>query len=68
MRALLVVCLAVALGGCVAVQPWERARLAKKKMLLDPHPEATVLEQHVYEYREGSAGGYGSLGGGCGCN
>ena len=23
---------------------------------------------HVFEYREGATGGYGSIGGGCGCN
>jgi hypothetical protein len=55
-------------SGCAAVQPWERGRLAKPLMQLDPEPESTLLEQHVYQYREGSAGGYGGLGGGCGCN
>lgn len=50
------------------MQPWERGILAKKKMLMASDPEASALEQHVYEYREGSSGGYGSVGGGCGCN
>jgi hypothetical protein len=54
--------------GCATVQPWERGILAKKKMLMDADPEASALEQHVYEYREGTTGGYGSVGGGCGCN
>lgn len=54
--------------GCATVQPWERGILAKKKMQMDPDPEAAAFEQHVYEYREGAAGGYGSVGGGCGCN
>jgi hypothetical protein len=26
------------------------------------------LEQHAFQYREGSAGGFGGGGGGCGCN
>jgi hypothetical protein len=55
-------------SGCAAVPPWQRGRLAKPCMKLDPEPESTLLEQHVYQYREGSAGGYGGLGGGCGCN
>ena len=54
--------------GCAPVRPWERGRLAKPKMMLDPTPDATLLEQHVFEYREGSAGGFGTVGGGCGCN
>jgi len=37
-------------------------------MKLGDDAQAAELEQHVYEYREGSAGGYGTTGGGCGCN
>jgi hypothetical protein len=65
---LLPVLAGLAASSCAPVKAYERGRLAKPKMQLDPSPEATVIEQHVYEYREGSAGGYGSLGGGCGCN
>jgi len=54
--------------GCKTVKPWQRELLAKPKMQLNDDPEATLLEQHIYEYREGSAGGYGAGGGGCGCN
>ncbi len=54
--------------GCATVQPWERGTLAKKKMQMDADPQASALEQHVYDYREGASGGYGSVGGGCGCN
>jgi hypothetical protein len=61
---LLLACVA----GCATVQPWERGRFTKRKMQLDPSPESTSLEQHVYEYREGSVGGHGTVGGGCGCN
>jgi uncharacterized protein DUF4266 len=64
--ALLLVLLGV--GGCARVKPYEREFLAKPIMVLDRDPQATILEQHVYEYREGSTGGYGSAGGGCGCN
>jgi len=55
-------------SGCAAVRPWERGYHAQKKMQMDPDAEAAALEQHVYEYREGASGGYGSVGGGCGCN
>ncbi len=58
----------LALGGCVGARPWERGDLAAPKMQFEPDPEATALEQHVYQYREGAAGGYGGGGGGCGCN
>ena len=71
MRAL-VASLVLALGlgslGCTTVRPYERETLAQPRMLLDPDPEATLVEQHVYNYREGSTGGYGGGGGGCGCN
>lgn len=65
---LLLFLLLFANAGCAAVRPWQRGRLAKPKMQIDASPEATILEQHVYEYREGSSGGYGAVGGGCGCN
>ena len=68
-RLILAAAVALLIGaGCAPVKPWQRELLAKPKMQLDPDPEATLLEQHVYEYREGSAGGYGAGGGGCGCN
>ncbi|HEX2676167.1 MAG TPA: DUF4266 domain-containing protein [Polyangiales bacterium] len=59
---------ALALVGCAGAKPYERETLAKPKMRFDDDPEAALLEQHVYQYREGSTGGYGSGGGGCGCN
>ena len=64
-------CLALAallLTGCVRVQAHQRGHLAQRTM----DPEAAPLEQkldtHVQEYREGSIGGKGVGGGGCGCN
>jgi hypothetical protein len=61
------VALALAASGC-GVQAYQRGHLAKPKMQLGQDPEAAALEQHVYEYREGASGGYGTTGGGCGCN
>jgi hypothetical protein len=58
----------VGLAGCVRVAAHQREHLAKPAM----NPEAAPLEQkidtHVTEYREGSIGGTGVGGGGCGCN
>jgi hypothetical protein len=68
-RMLAFLALAQGLFGCATtIAPWERGLLAKSKMKMDPDGQAVQLEQHVYEYREGASGGYGSVGGGCGCN
>jgi hypothetical protein len=56
------------LGGCATVAPYERERLAKRDMRFDGDPDATAGEVHATAYREGSSGGDGSSGGGCGCN
>lgn len=65
-------CLGLALAtqacGGGGVQAYQRGHLAKQKMQLGSDAEALALEQHVYEYREGASGGYGTIGGGCGCN
>lgn len=63
----LVGCVAMS-AGCGRVKPHQRELLAKPKMQIGRDAEAELLEQHVYEFREGSAGGYGGQGGGCGCN
>ncbi|MFI4891682.1 MAG: DUF4266 domain-containing protein [Steroidobacterales bacterium] len=67
---LLVALLAVA--GCSGVQPWvkpyERDRLADPIMSWDRDAISSAFLDHVYESREGSRGGTGAAGGGCGCN
>lgn len=70
-RALLVCVLPlflVALSGCTPVKPWEKEYLAKPIMAFDPDPLETKSKQHLYFSKEGSSGGYGIGGGGCGCN
>ncbi len=67
-KVLLIAVAAVLLAGCGSVHAYDRGRMAKPKMQLDLAPDERRLEEHVYEYREGSAGGYGAGGGGCGCN
>ncbi len=54
-------------AGCVRVKPYEREAHARKTMQEQDASDAK-LEGHVHEYREGSIGGNGVGGGGCGCN
>ena len=64
------VLITVILTGCSMqpVQPWERDMLAQRKMHLDPYPNDTALDEHIYFSKEASRGGAGLGGGGCGCN
>ncbi len=55
-------------SACTTVKPWERGILAKKEMAWEPDALAGQLQEHVYFSKEGSSGGYGAGGGGCGCN
>lgn len=54
--------------GCVHVRPRQRETLAHRNMTFGPDPAEDELDLHMQESREGSSGGYGSSGGGCGCN
>ncbi|MCX5743208.1 MAG: DUF4266 domain-containing protein [Proteobacteria bacterium] len=56
------------LGGCAHVRPRQREVLARKNMKFAPDTAEDELDLHMREAREGSTGGYGSSGGGCGCN
>jgi hypothetical protein len=55
-------------GGCVRVKPYQRETLASRAMTPDKDEAEAKLDGHVEEYREGSIGGSGVSGGGCGCN
>ncbi|HEX5062256.1 MAG TPA: DUF4266 domain-containing protein [Kofleriaceae bacterium] len=55
-------------AGCTHVRPRQRETLARKNMKFAPDPTEDELDLHMQEAREGSSGGYGSSGGGCGCN
>lgn len=63
---LTVATLALGLGGCVKVAPYERGMLAHPTMT--PEEIAIGLDGHVRAVSEGAAGGLGGGGGGCGCN
>jgi hypothetical protein len=56
------------LEACTNVEPWERERLAKNQMRLIPNTMLETFTRHVNYSREGTEGGYGLEGGGCGCN
>jgi hypothetical protein len=57
-------------SGCTleSVQPWDRDLLAKPEMQLVPDPVENAFDEHIHFSKEGSFGGQGVGGGGCGCN
>ena len=63
-------CAVVALAGCAFAppKPWEKGDLARPSMRFDADPLQTKLTQHIYQSKEGAAGGDTVGGGGCGCN
>ena len=68
-RMVLAVALAAAVftaTGCATVQPWQRGLLADSCMIFDAN-STTAYMTHWQESREGSMGGFGVQGGGCGC-
>jgi hypothetical protein len=60
--------LALAGVGCVTVKPQQRSVLADPIMQFEGDPQAAAQLRHALENREGSYGGSGVSGGGCGCN
>ncbi len=54
--------------GCVTVRPQERAVLADPIMVFEGDPILAQQLHHAIDNREGSFGGSGVTGGGCGCN
>jgi hypothetical protein len=68
---LLILAMAVLLGGCAVPQPWvkpyERERLADPIMRWNRDALAAKHSEHVRDIREASRGATGVQGGGCGC-
>lgn len=69
----MIACLLLAAGmlaGCgrYAVRADEKEYLADRIMQPDYDTMELANDQHVLSNREGSEGGYGAAGGGCGCN
>lgn len=67
-RWLLVGLLLAAGCGRFAVRPSEKEHLADRTMRFDADRQEAAADDHVQNNREGSAGGRGTSGGGCGCN
>ena len=59
--------IAIGFSGCVTVQPWERGILSDPMMIFDENPIDKGILEHYLDFREGTVGGTGSQGGGCGC-
>ena len=66
----LVVALGLGAAGCgrFAVRPSEKEHLADRTMRFGANRHETASDEHVMSNREGSTGGKGTGGGGCGCN
>lgn len=60
--------LALSSAGCVTVKPQQRSVLADPIMQFEGDPQAAGQLRHAIDNREGSYGGGGVSGGGCGCN
>jgi hypothetical protein len=68
LRIVLVLAATTGIVGCANVQPWEREVLARDDMQLDAHALDSAFDDHIYFSKEGTSGGRGFGGGGCGCN
>lgn len=55
-------------AGCATVAPERRAILADPVMQFDSNAKHDGPLRHALDNREGSMGGTGVSGGGCGCN
>ena len=50
------------------INAYERQYLSLPGMELIENPKEETSMQHMFNAREGSVGGFGGAGGGCGCN
>jgi hypothetical protein len=67
-RILAAIVTTLSLMGCATVKPSQRSVLADPIMQFEGDPQASAQLRHAIENREGSYGGAGVAGGGCGCN
>lgn len=70
MKLILIILMTAVLSSCASmgVEPWEKDLLAKDSMQLVPNFLDNFYDEHIYFSKEGSSGGQGVGGGGCGCN
>jgi hypothetical protein len=70
-KLLVIFCCAIAMPACSSlntVKPWDKDILARPEMSLTDSLTGDALDAHIYFSKEGSTGGSGMGGGGCGCN
>jgi hypothetical protein len=59
---------AAAGSGCARVKPYQREELSLRAMQPGGERAEDRFRSHWQTAREGSEGGFGAAGGGCGCN
>jgi hypothetical protein len=62
------VTVAAAATGCAPVKPYQREYLSLRPMRPTAESSEDRFRGHWGSSREGSEGGFGAAGGGCGCN
>ncbi len=69
-NSILLVTKVLLLSGCGAlgVESWERDILSRPGMQFYNRDQQLVTDDHFYFSKEGTSGGRGFAGGGCGCN
>ena len=55
-------------AGCAPVKPYQREYLSLRPMRPTSESSEDRFRGHWQSSREGSEGGFGAAGGGCGCN
>ena len=65
---LVIIIIAILSCACTTVQPFQREILSKEEMQFDVEKNELGAREHFLNSLEGSAGGFGTGGGGCGCN
>lgn len=65
---LVLVIVAMSQAACVTVKATQRSVLSDPIMQFEGDPQAAAQLRHAIDNREGSYGGGGVAGGGCGCN
>lgn len=72
MRVILLIVATVMASGCSMlrknVKAFDRRLLSEEGMEFIVVPMDEIGQQHMFNAREGSVGGFGGAGGGCGCN
>lgn len=66
--ALVLAFLVAAAAGCARVKPYQREYLSLRPMRPAAEAGEDRFRAHWQGAREGSIGGFGAAGGGCGCN